>query len=304
MANWNKRSAYKKENPAPESLTPWEKMRKDAEADQSGSQTTSKFTRNQGKKREKKVVSMEQKLPKLKELRRKKMLRRLISLIFLFSFAIILIIYFISPYSHIAEISVSGTSEVADQAIIDATQLKKGDPLWSSFFDQKKTTKKILSQLEQVKSAKLEFSGINSFRIAVKEYKTVAYLSENNGYHNILENGKIVKESRKVSIGNPPIFVNFKEGPALDEMVSQYDQLGTNIKNSISEIEFKQSDSDDYLININMNDGNQVIASIPKFADNMAYYPDIVRKLEGKKGVINLEVGAYYSEFPTKSESK
>lgn len=241
---------------------------------------------------------MEQKLPRLKELRKKKMLRRLISLIFIFSFAILLIIYFISPFSQVAEISVSGTSEVSDQAIIDASQLKTGDPIWTNFFDRRKITNRIQSKMEQVKSVDLEFSGINSFRLVVQEYKTVAYLAKDNAYHNILENGKIVKESRKVSIGNPPIFVNFKEGPALDEMILQYSQLGKNIKNSISEIEFKQSASDDYLISLNMNDGNQVIASIPTFSKNMPYYPDIVRKLEGQKGVVNLEVGGTFTKFP------
>ncbi|MEG3015067.1 cell division protein FtsQ/DivIB, partial [Carnobacterium sp.] len=254
------------------------------------------------KKREKKVVSMEDKLPRLKELRRKKMYRRLYTLIFLFSFAIFLIVYFISPFSRIETISVVGANEVTDQAVIDASRLKSGDSLWSNFFERKKIAQKIENQLEQVKSATLQFDGLNSFKIAVKEYKTVAYLAKDNEYHNILENGKIVKESRKVSIGNPPIFVDFKEGPALDEMILQYSQLSTNIKNSISEIQFTQSDSDDYLITLNMNDGNQVVASIPSFAEQMAYYPDAVKKTDGQKGIINMEVGIFFKAFEEKAK--
>lgn len=302
MANWNKRRPYQKESKqSPQSMTPWEKMQQ-ASNGNSVEQEVQPKNQPKKKKREKKVVSMEDKLPRLKELRRKKMYRRLCTLIFLFSFAIFLIVYFISPFSRIETISVVGANEVTDQAVIDASRLKSGDSLWSNFFERKKIAKKIENQLEQVKSATLQFDGLNSFKIAVKEYKTVAYLAKDNEYHNILENGKIVKESRKVSIGNPPIFVDFKEGPALDEMILQYSQLSTNIKNSISEIQFTQSDSDDYLITLNMNDGNQVVASIPSFAEQMAYYPDAVKKTDGQKGVINMEVGIFFKAFEEKAK--
>ncbi|CAD5900966.1 Cell division protein DivIB [Carnobacterium maltaromaticum] len=302
MANWNKRRPYQKESKqSPQSMTPWEKMQQ-ASNGNSVEQEVQPQNQPKKKKREKKVVSMEDKLPRLKELRRKKMYRRLCTLIFLFSFAIFLIVYFISPFSRIETISVVGANEVTDQAVIDASRLKSGDSLWSNFFERKKIAQKIENQLEQVKSATLQFDGLNSFKIAVKEYKTVAYLAKDNEYHNILENGKIVKESRKVSIGNPPIFVDFKEGPALDEMILQYSQLSTNIKNSISEIQFTQSDSDDYLITLNMNDGNQVVASIPSFAEQMAYYPDAVKKTDGQKGIINMEVGIFFKAFEEKAK--
>lgn len=302
MANWNKRRPYQKESKqSPQSMTPLEKMQQ-ASNGNSVEQEVQPKNQPKKKKREKKVVSMEDKLPRLKELRRKKMYRRLYTLIFLFSFAIFLIVYFISPFSRIETISVVGANEVTDQAVIDASRLKSGDSLWSNFFERKKIAQKIENQLEQVKSATLQFDGLNSFKIAVKEYKTVAYLAKDNEYHNILENGKIVKESRKVSIGNPPIFVDFKEGPALDEMILQYSQLSTNIKNSISEIQFTQSDSDDYLITLNMNDGNQVVASIPSFAEQMAYYPDAVKKTDGQKGIINMEVGIFFKAFEEKAK--
>lgn len=302
MANWNKRRPYQKESKqSPQSMTPWEKMQQ-ASNGNSVEQEVQPKNQPKKKKREKKVVSMEDKLPRLKELRRKKMYRRLYTLIFLFSFAIFLIVYFISPFSRIETISVVGANEVTDQAVIDASRLKSGDSLWSNFFERKKIAQKIENQLEQVKSATLQFDGLNSFKIAVKEYKTVAYLAKDNEYHNILENGKIVKESRKVSIGNPPIFVDFKEGPALDEMILQYSQLSTNIKNSISEIQFTQSDSDDYLITLNMNDGNQVVASIPSFEEQMAYYPDAVKKTDGQKGIINMEVGIFFKAFEEKAK--
>ena len=74
------------------------------------------------------------------------------------------------------------------------------------------------------------------------------------------------------------------------------------IVNSIWEIQFTQSDSDDYLITLNMNDGNQVVASIPSFAEQMAYYPDAVKKTDGQKGIINMEVGIFFKAFEEKAK--
>lgn len=248
-----------------------------------------------------KDYSLEDKLPKLKEKRRKKMYRRLVALLFLFSFAILIVVYFITPLSKVDQVSVSGTKEVTDQAVIDASQIRSGDSLWETFFSRNKIETTVKKQLPQVKSMKLKFNSINSYELVVSEYKTVAYLEKGDEYYNILSNGKIVNESRKISIGNPPIFVNFKEGKALNKMLEQYQVLNENIHNSISEIEYTPSKTDDYLITLYMNDGNQVVASILSFAEKMVYYPDIVEKIGEEKGVINIEVGIYFMPFESES---
>ncbi|WP_238321765.1 cell division protein FtsQ/DivIB [Carnobacterium jeotgali] len=232
-------------------------------------------TRNQSNKNPK---SLEDTMPKLKKQRQKKLITRLIALILLFSFAILVVVYFISPLSKVDMLSVSGTKEVADQEIIDVSQIKSGDNLWKVFFERKEISKNLLSELPQVKSMKISFDGLNDYIIKIEEYQTVAYLAEENKYYNILENGKIVNESRKVSIGNPPIFKSFEENKALKAMIEQYKLLNENIQNSISEVEYTPSEIDDYLIKLYMNDGNEVVASIPSFAEKMIYYPDMVKK--------------------------
>ena len=133
-----------------------------------------------------KDYSLEDKLPKLKEKRRKKMYRRLVSLLFLFSFAILIVVYFITPLSKVDQVSVSGTKEVTDQAIIDASQIRSGDSLWETFFSRNKIETTVKKQLPQVKSMKLKFNSINSYELVVSEYKTVASLEKGDEYYNIL----------------------------------------------------------------------------------------------------------------------
>lgn len=258
-------------------------------------------TRNQSNKN---LKSLENTMPKLKKQRQKKLIARLIALILLFSFAILVVVYFISPLSKVDMLSVSGTKEVADQEIIDVSQIKSGDNLWKVFFERKEISKNLLSELPQVKSMKISFDGLNDYIIKIEEYQTVAYLAEENKYYNILENGKIVNESRKVSIGNPPIFKSFEENKALKAMIEQYKLLNENIQNSISEVEYTPSEIDDYLIKLYMNDGNEVVASIPSFAEKMIYYPDMVKKIGDQKGTFNIEVGAYFSPFEFNNEKK
>ncbi|WP_373471535.1 cell division protein FtsQ/DivIB [Carnobacterium alterfunditum] len=249
-----------------------------------------------------KSKSFENTLQKLKKQRQKKLTTRLITLILLFSFAILVVVYFISSLSKVDIVSVSGTKEVADQEVIDVSQIKSGDDFWGVFFERKEISKKVFSELPQVKAVEINFSGLNDYTIKIEEHQTVAYLAEDNRYYNILENGKIVNESRKISIGNPPIFKNFKENEALNTIIVQYQLLNENIQNSISEIEYTPSDIDDHLIRLYMNDGNEVIASIPSFAEKMVYYPDMVKKIGDQKGTFNIEVGAYFSPFEYSEE--
>ena len=42
-----------------------------------------------------------------------------------------------------------------------------------------------------------------------------------------------------------------------------------------------------------MNDGNQVYITLTK-TDELNYYVDIVKKLGGKKGILNLDSGSYF----------
>lgn len=292
----------KKKNELPAQPSSWEKIKKIVKRSRESDEAKSFKTANKSKEKE---LSLEDKLPKLKEKRRKEMQRRLISLLLLFSFAILVVVYFVTPLSKVGRITVIGTNEVTDQSVIDASQIRSGDSLWETFFSQKERESLVKNQLPQVKSMKLEFDGLNSYELVVSEYKTVAYLEKENEYFNILENGKIANESRKVSIGNPPIFIKFKEGKALNKMIEQYQLLNENIHNSISEVEYTPSKTDEYLITLYMNDGNQVVASITSFAEKMIYYPDIVQKIGEGKGIINIEVGVYFTPFePEPSEEE
>ncbi|MGY3778848.1 cell division protein FtsQ/DivIB [Isobaculum melis] len=257
--------------------------------------------RNTVKGNKKRVVSMEAKLPKLKQLRKRKMRKRLWLLLSLFSFAILLIIYFQSSLSHVNLIEIEGADEVTEQSVIDASQIRSGDDLWHPLFSKKELEKSIQKKLPQVKSVKINLNGINSLTLTITEYKTMAYLSKEDQYYNILENGKILKESRKVTLGNKLIVRNFEEGDVLDQFIQDLDHLTPKIQNTISEVSYEPTDTNKYLINLYMNDGNMAIASIPDFYERLKYYAGFteeIRKEYGEqKGIVDLEVGAFFYPY-------
>ena len=255
---------------------------------------------NNARKSSNSARSLEENLPKLKKQRRSKMYRRLIPLLLLFSCAILIVVYFISPLSKVGTISVNGSKNVPDQQVIDSSQLSSGLPLWTTLWNDEKTEKAVLD-IPQIKTADLKRQGWNNLLITVEEYKIIAYSHIKDDYFPILENGKIVNESKKVSMGNNPIFKDFSQGKALDILIEQYKLLNISVQNGISEVEHTPTDTDEYLIKIYMNDGNQVVATLPSFAEKMNYYPDMVQKVGDQSGLFNLEVGGYFTPFEQKS---
>ena len=252
---------------------------------------------NNGQKSLKEAQTLEKHLPKLKKQRKKKMYSRLIPLLLLFLCAILIVVYFVSPLSKIGTLSVDGNKDVTNHQVVKSSQLTSGLPLWTSLWNDEEVESSILKVLPQVKAVELNRNGWNDIVIEIEEHKIIAYSYENNEYFPILENGKIVDESRKVSMGNNPIFKSISEGKPLNLLIEQYSLLNASVQNGISEIEHTPSETDQYLVTVYMNDGNQVIATLPTFAEKMNYYPDMVQKIGNQKGIINLEVGGYFAPF-------
>lgn len=229
--------------------------------------------------------------------RTKVVLLKLLSLLVFFGLLIFVSLYFLSPYSNIETLSVEGTNDVLDQQVIDSSGVRSGDPLWVTYFEREEIEQRVITLLPQVSDAILAFSGINDFTFEIKEYNTVAYLLENNGYLKVLENGIIVEDDYSTSIGNQPVFINFKEGNALDRMINQFDEMDVTIQNLISEVELVENERNSLLVRVYMNNGNQVLASIPSFAERMSLYPQMVEAVDGKYGIFDLEAGAFFVPF-------
>ncbi|MBC1520455.1 FtsQ-type POTRA domain-containing protein [Listeria aquatica] len=251
----------------------------------------------------KKVVSIESRIPELKKYRKKRLVRHLILLIGFFVLLILATLYFLSPVSKVETIYVSGNRELTEQDVRSDSGVRKGDYMIAT------NNKNVAEQLEKnkmIKKAVVEKSGLRAIKIRITEYKTIGYEPKDGFYYEILENGELLLErARKFPIGNRVLFFNFKNDDVLKDMVKEWKELPTSVQNAVSEIHLKPVKSDSEHILLYMNDGNQVTATIHGFADKMSYYPSISAQLNnGQKGVIDLEVGAYFESYYKKKQEK
>ena len=67
-----------------------------------------------------KVLSLEDRIPKIKEHRRRKANRRLILLLSLFFLLIVCVVYFQSPFSQIKRIDVLGNETITEEEVVEA----------------------------------------------------------------------------------------------------------------------------------------------------------------------------------------
>lgn len=240
--------------------------------------------------------SFADRLPKIKEVRNKRLYRRLTLIISVFLVAILIVLYFVSPLSKLGKISVTGSESVNSQQVIAQSKLEKGKSLWEQFGDRTIYEEKIKRQLPRVKKATISLSGINSFNIKIDEYKVVALESVNNVFHPILENGKILPEEMNAPISGMPVFQNFQDQSIIKNLMDSYKKLPEDTKQNISEIRYSPSNANKELITLHMKDANEVIVNISQLVEKMAYYGKVASQME-KPGIIDMEVGIFSYPF-------
>lgn len=243
-----------------------------------------------------KVVSLEDRIPKLKQQRRKKANKRLITLLLLFFLLIGFTLYFQSPLSRIKSVTVEGNNLYSTKEIKNLSGLTKKTNIWK--VNETSISKNLLT-LPEMKSIKVKILLPNSVRIQVKEYKRIAYLAKEGNFSAVLENGKIIANSNKGQIPvSAPILIGFSNGDVLDEMIDNLEKLPDEIVNSISEIHHTPKETDKYSITLFMNDGFEVRATLRTFSKKMVHYPSIISQLDQNiKGIIDLEVGSYFKAY-------
>ncbi|GAA0331155.1 cell division protein FtsQ/DivIB [Bacillus carboniphilus] len=249
-----------------------------------------------------KVVSIEDRIPKLKKDRRKKANKRIIFIITMFFLLIVCVIYFQSPLSHVNNISVKGNSYLTQDEIISTSELSRDDNIWG--IDEEKIAQKI-DELEQIQSTTVHIDWPNNILIEVNEWRRVAYYKKDLDFFPILENGDMLNQKEENIPVHAPLLFDFSDGKALERMVQELIKLPEEIVRSISEIYLTPTSNDQLAVTVYMNDGFEVKATIRTFSTKMGHYPSIVSQLNPNiKGIIDLTVGAYFRPYESQVEEE
>lgn len=248
----------------------------------------------------KKIVSIEDKIPKLKQARKKKANRRLAFYLMLFAVLISIIIYLQSPLSNVNEVEIKGNLVVDKELIQSSSGISEKTNIWT--VNKSKLTD-IIESSPYVKTAVVKKQLPRKIMIEVEEYKIVGYIQTEKKIRAVLESGQIIdSKANDYGAWQAPILNEFKEKDYVARLAKELNELPIYLFDSISEITWVPTKNNKNKIELYMNDGYIVKTTIRDFANNMKAYPSIVSQIEpGKEGVIHIGTGSYFEE---KKQSK
>lgn len=220
------------------------------------------------------------------------------SLIFIIVFVIILIAYFGSSLSKVRNINVKGVNDLGAQQVIDATKIDDNSTLFNVLLHHKSISEKTEKKLPSIKSISFRTHNLRDLTINVEERPTLGFIYKNGGYYRIIDNGQVLKQKMSSPIGNYPTYSGFSSS-RLKQMSNIYAKLPSNVKTNVSEFYNAPTKLNPYRIKIDMNDGNKVVADMRTVKSKLKYYPGMAAQMK-KKGVIDLEIGAYSYPFKGK----
>ncbi|MFD1849142.1 cell division protein FtsQ/DivIB [Oceanobacillus bengalensis] len=244
----------------------------------------------------KNIVSIEDRIPKLKQARKKKANRRLIFYLLIFFFLISIIVYLQSPLSHIKTINLSGNSHVTDEEIIRQSELTMDTNIWMIDIEK---IESLIQNNPIINQVKIDKNLPWTININITENEIIGYSKVDRNYFPVLGNGVILTESVKDEFtGNAPILLGFTDEEILHKMADELNQLPESISKLISEIHWSKTDDNKNKILLYMSDGYIVDGTIRNFAEKMEVYPSIVSQLDPEsQGIIHIGVGVYFESF-------
>ncbi|WP_086350501.1 cell division protein FtsQ/DivIB [Candidatus Enterococcus clewellii] len=246
--------------------------------------------------------SFADRLPNVKKVRNTRLVRRLTLIISISAIIILVLCYFISPFSKLSGVTVTGNENVDSQAIITDSKLMIEEPLWAQYFDRTVNEKNIEKKFPRVKKATVSLNGINSFKISIAEYDVLAVDYSEGSYSPILENGTVLTDKLDNPISGMPVFANFQDEKQIQALIVSYGGLPDEQKEQITEIKYSPSESNKELITLYMKDSNQVIVNISQLVEKMGYYSQVAGQMT-EPGVIDMEVGIFSYSHKKETEN-
>lgn len=243
----------------------------------------------------KKVFDIEERIPSMREKRRRRTNRKFILILSIFVTALLVILYFQSSFSRIDKVKINGANLHDKQYYEEESGLMTDKSFWG--FSVKSAEKKLIG-IDVVKDVSVSRKWFRDIEITLVEWDTVAYIEEKDKYNLLLESGDVFPGIEVRPEEKAPVLIGFSQKVDRKKITAQLTDMEKNIYQLISEIILKEEDEKGAELTVYMDDGYEVRAIISTFAEQMAYYPEITAQLQGlEKGVIDMEVGTYFTPF-------
>lgn len=255
-------------------------------------------------KNNKNIVSIEDRIPKLKEARKKKANRRLVFYMTIFFFLISIIVYLQSPLSEVKQVTVHNNSFISDKEVVEISGLSGKQNIWAIDFT---AIKESLEKSPIIDKVTVDRKLPNTVAITVQEKEIIGILEDEEGiYLPVLESGELLETVENQSFtGDAPLLIGFTDKDYLAKAAKELNKLPRDILDLISEMYWQPTEDNQNNVLFYMNDGFIVQSSIRDFAEGMTIYPSVVSQLDPKvKGVIHMGVGVYFEAFEAETDEE
>ncbi len=221
-----------------------------------------------------------------KVIKKRKKLKIVAVLIFLFIFSGICFVSYLLLDMPIRNILIKGNEILSDQEIIELAQIED----YPSFL--RTTSYKIKKRLKTnpyIEKIIVKKQFFNKVVIEIEENRILYIDSKSNEM--VLSNGKSI-EIDENHIGCA-ILINEINEKLKTTFIKKMNQIDQDILRKVSEIKYEPTDLDEGRFLFAMTDGNYVYLTLTKFK-NINYYEDVLPQLEGKKGILYLDSGNHF----------
>ncbi|MCY7210848.1 FtsQ-type POTRA domain-containing protein [Streptococcus sp. IsoGale021] len=246
--------------------------------------------------RKKKKAERKQAKQEAKETREKiapRHIYRALPVLILSSILLILAVYFISPYSKLKNIEVTGNKQLSKTEVLDASGIQKEDYTLTTYLSQKAHARNIKLSNLWVKKAEISYQFPITFKIKITEYTVVAYDYSGEQYFPVLSSGEeIATPVKKSQLPKSYITLDFSDKAMLKKFVQQLSSISDTIKSEIQTVQHTPSKATEDLLTITMTDGNKILVPLSEVAKKLPYYEKIKPQLT-ETSVVDMEAGIF-----------
>ncbi|MBG9989086.1 hypothetical protein HZY88_08905 [Aerococcaceae bacterium DSM 111176] len=211
-------------------------------------------------------------------------------------------IWIAMPTDRANTIVTRGNNRVPRSEIVAQTGIVPMDKKSQIEEDEVEIINQILEQDPLIEDLEFDYSDWRGLNIDVTESVVVGKTEIEGATFGVLSNGAIVPTGTAENIEGMPWLVDFSD-EALSSLGTNMYQVEPEILNLMDTIYYSTNPDKPHVIEVQMKDGSIVKASLSTFAEKIKYYPQMVEQTNGRLGIYNLEVGAYFTPQGEGSES-
>lgn len=249
------------------------------------------------------VRSLEDRIPYMKDQRRKKANRRLSTILILFAVLIALVVYMQTSVSDVKAVNVSGLDWLTEAYVLAGTDLDTSSKIVRVSPNDIEQT---IRALPGVRDAKVDRSWYNIVTVDVEEEKMIAYSRNDAEEVVVLADGSLhptgqINDPEKLKDG--PLLREFTDVTELEKVASELEQVDDAMRARMSEIVFSKKKDEPVRYEIYMNDGNTLLTPTFKLSQTVSKYGDIFENIpKGQRGTVVMDGGYYFVPYEKTKE--